>query len=338
MPDVLTRLAYARRVATGESYQTAREALVRDRGAGALPAATGAQALLESMALRCLGIGEEFWAHPMGIASVRPAPDRVTVELDAFTSSPYYPGRFYGRAEHAGRCLLPHAQHGDMHGMVGLRIVELRGLDLHVTLVGTASRMILRGARGAGWRGQLRLYQQSTSASGFEALYQEPHLTEAEVEHLEYYPEESERDRELAWLGSGLLRRIGLFRSATAAFAVRPWVDEFDEWNVELSYPFTTTMDHAPLLAGLTDRRLGLPLRVRSTTCHCAEPRSATDQRRRVCRIELVHRDELPGVLQLRFTSEPAGWDASGPRQRLASAGADPRWLDRVLPAVAGGR
>jgi len=74
-------------------------------------------------------------------------------------------------------------------------------------------------------------------------------------------------DRELAWLGSGLLRRIALFHSkASAAYSVRSWISDH-EWKFELSMRRDVPFDHHRFVERLIDPAWGLPAAVSHSHC-----------------------------------------------------------------------
>ncbi|MFE9328867.1 hypothetical protein ACIHDR_48935 [Nocardia sp. NPDC052278] len=110
---------------------------------------------------RIFGDYGEWLAHPVGIARVRLGADGgLTVWLDSHSDCVHFtasrgdlkPGKILHFSQMLVGMLLPYAHPGDeLTGIPRLRVTAVRGGDLMVSLVGTKSRVTLRGVPGTRW-------------------------------------------------------------------------------------------------------------------------------------------------------------------------------------------
>jgi hypothetical protein len=226
--------------------------------------------------------------------------------------------------------LLPSAEPGvQVFGVPGLRIAKVRGADLHLTLAGRGCGLVLRGRKGTCWRSELRQRRESErNREDAPALWSEASLTSYERDHIREFP--NALDQDLAWLGSGLLRRVALLATASSAYSTRSWITG-DEWIFELDTVRGVTLDHNAFLDKLMDPVWGLPLRIERHHCACHQHRYAEYMHQ--CTFHLEHTGEEPGIMQIRFRYVPEMYGATGSRELLERLGADPSWLNRVLPS-----
>ncbi|QLI99898.1 hypothetical protein HZZ00_02150 [Streptomyces sp. NEAU-sy36] len=275
-----------------------------------------------------LGRGGEWWAHPVGIAGVRLMPGQSVVVLDSHSGS--RPGRDIPMAEYALAHLLPSADPGvQVGGVMRLRVLGIRKADLHLQLAQTDSRLVLRGAPGTRWRSLLAQRRRELGEGGFAPLWDEIEPSPYELEDERKFASLVQTERDLAWLGSGLLRRIAIFQNFSTAYSTRSWITG-DEWIFELDTHRDVPLAHDVFLDRLMDDVWGLPLRI--TRRHCACSLQGTARRGYQCTFYLEHqRPDVPGVMQVRFRwGDPVYGDDA--RQRLEDLNADREWLDRVLP------
>ncbi|MEU9338888.1 hypothetical protein AB0D49_38035 [Streptomyces sp. NPDC048290] len=107
--------------------------------------------------------------------------------------------------------------------------------------------------------------------NGLRPLWTVPQLDGVESGHVNAYPSfEASRARRTA-VGSGLLRRIALFHTATAFYRVQCW-DDGDSWKIDARTARPRARWHDQLLHRLCHPRWGLPVRVGHRFCRCAEP------------------------------------------------------------------
>jgi hypothetical protein len=326
----LTKLARTRPRYTGEPFQVARSAMHRGDNRRPIIDATGAQARLEAELLAKLGTGGQWWSHPLGIAHVHSASGVVLVQLDDHTE--FSSGKTYPRSAHALDRLLPCAEPGvQVNGVIGLRVADIHGADLHLTLSGETCRVILRAVPGTRWERLLDERWQRYEEAGFPPLWRSPSLTDQEEIDIHGFAESWEAERDLDWLGSSLLRRIALFHTAGSAYSTRSWITG-DEWIFELDTVLGVPLGHDHFLERLLDPVWGVPLRIDWHHCSCDEPRDTDGYfYLRQCTYHLRHRELPLGGLQLRFRHGDAVY-GSDVRTTLEGLGSSSKWLDRVLP------
>ncbi|MFJ2891931.1 hypothetical protein ACIO53_38465 [Streptomyces sp. NPDC087305] len=326
----LTALARTRITYTGEPYQFALEALKNARTPTPLPDSTGDQALLESQVLSKLGDGGSWSAHPTGIANVRLSPGRpIVVHLDSHVGLSQ--GGSCPVAWHALDRLLPYASTGiQVDGVLGLRIGAIRGRDLHLTLAETESRLIIRGVPGTTWEDYLDERWDDLVRLRAAPLWRSPSFSDLERRDEQSHPLVRGAEKDIAWAGAGLLRRIALFHTSSSAYSTRSWISG-SEWIFELDTRHGIRLDHDTLLARLTDPVWGMPLRVVKHHCTCDDPPLEHDWYMRQCTYELAHSDGPRCGLQFRFRWGRAAYGKDA-RKQLERLGADVGWLDRVLP------
>lgn len=267
----------------------------------------------------------------MGISNARVSSENpIVVQLDSHVEISQ--GDNYPMAFHALDRLLPYAEPGvQVNGVPGLRIAVIRRDDLHLTLVNTNSRLILRGIPGTRWSTYLDQRWKSLDADGYPPLWKASTLTTHERDDADSCRLVRKTELDMQWLGSGLLRRIALFHTSSSAYSTRSWITD-DEWIFELDTRNDVPLDHDTLLSRLTDPVWGLPLRVSSHHCTCDDPPPPDSRYTRQCTYHLVNSQGLRCGMQIRFRSGPAVYTDDSTRDELVRLGADSGWLDRVLP------
>jgi hypothetical protein len=329
----IDRAAESRSRLTKEPYQFAKS-MVGRVGPFGLPRAEGAQAYLEAQVMERLASGNTWWAHPTGVAGVRISPSELLVRLDPHTVMA--DGARYPMADYALDHLLPYAESGvEVHGALGLRVKALSKFDLLLRSAGTSARVVLRAQGDTNWRRLLAERHRSDASGGSDGLrplWNEPELTRDERVHMADHDSVCAAERERAWVGSALLRRIGLFEHFSAAYSVKSWVKGV-QLVLELVSVYDAAMSHDVLLDALTDPVWGLPLTVYEKHCNCvyaAQPHQWENS----CLVCLGHSAQR-GSIQIRFRSAEVD-DRTEYRTLLTSVKAERRWLDRVLPPDVG--
>ncbi|MGP3927939.1 hypothetical protein [Streptomyces sp. 8N616] len=320
-----------RNLYTGEPHQLALEALRHADNRIPIPQASTQQAYLESQILAHLNSGGWWWAHPLGISAIRPSDRWPVVLLDSHTE--LSGGAAHPMSDFAIVQLLPYAEPGiQVHAIPGVRVAATRGADLHLAMIGTDARVILRATKGTNWRQELSERRESLLDGKLHPLWEEPGLTHYEREHEAEAPLTMRAERNLAWLGSGLFRRIALFHTSSSAYSTRSWIQS-DEWRIELDTATGVSLDHNGFLARLCDRSWGIPLKIERHNCTCHLQFPPNRPLSRQCTYYLAHTHDDSGELQIRFRSERA-FEDDGVRATLESVGAEQSWLNRVLPAT----
>ena len=278
--------------------------------------------------------GGFYWAHPFGVAAVHSGPTETVLELDDRTvidrNKPH--DQHPTMADFIIRHLLPsHEGQGatQVHGIPGLRLASRRGgprRDLHLVEVDGPGHVVLRAVAGTDWQRILREVERDVRAEGFTPLWKEQAITPQEVVHAEGLPHRQATLRRLASIGAGLLYRINLFYAVSVAYTTSSWVS--DRWVVEMRAVRAAGHPHDDFVAALTDPVWGLPLvpDARDTNCHCSSQPTTWETR---CDFSFYD-PSTGGELELRFRCRPGTPDDA--RADYADAGADPAWLDKVLP------
>ncbi|MGW3211544.1 hypothetical protein ACWDBC_04700 [Streptomyces parvus] len=232
-------------------------------------------------------------------------------------------------ADYALAHLLPSAEPGvQVSGVMRLRVVAVRDADLHLELAGTESRLVLRGAPGTRWHFLLEQRRSGLEEGGFVPLWGVTEPSPYELEDERQFASLMQTGRDLAWLGSGLLRRIAIFQNFSTAYSTRAWITG-DEWIYELDTHRDAPLKHDAFLDRLMDDVWGLPLRISRCYCDCSLQGTARGYQ---CTFYLEHQSpDVRGVMQIRFRwGDPVYGDDV--RQRLEDLNANRDWLDRVLP------
>jgi hypothetical protein len=224
-----TKRIRMRRLYTGESYSHLKGSRTPIDKEKPVPAAEADQALLESQVMAHLAHGSDWWAHPVGISEVHiPPGGDVVVYLDGHTA--LLDGQTFAMSSYAVAHLLPYAEPGiQVSGAPGLRVKAIRGTDLHLTRVGGDSHLVLRGTPGTRWQQELSDRWRSLDSGGYPPLWWEPALSSFERDDEAKHPRVRKRDRDFAWLGSGLLRRVALFHTSNSSYSTRSWLAD-GEW------------------------------------------------------------------------------------------------------------
>jgi hypothetical protein len=317
---------------TGLSYQAAWECIADlEPGQAPIPEAAGAQRLLEGRVFTYLRCDVDYFAHPLGVASVRPGRDDLTIALDASVTRHGHP-----LVMHAVEGLLP-AEPPDSRdveepviGVRGIRVAAVTRDRLVLSLAGTSARLTVTSTGRTDWRQLLDARASQLRRAGCRLCWDRPGLTAAETAYERAHAGLFGAEDAAAWLPSGLLRRIGLFHTVSAAYCAQYWTT-VDTWKFVLRHQYGVAMPHDSVIAHLTDPRWGLPLVVEDRYCQCGAP--WLDPRyEQQCTVELSHREQVPGGLQLRFLTNYAQRPIDHIRSDLIRAQADPAWVHRVLP------
>ncbi len=171
------------------------------------------------------------------------------------------------------------------------------------------------------WRRWLAHHRQEVLANNSEPLWDSDKFTAAE--QASAVPKHDQ----LAWLGSGLLRRIGIFHTVSKAYKVKGFASEH-LWTIEMDIHPDIDFDHDAFVARLINPVHGLPLTVDSQSCTCETTPPTTHDTGRACRIDLRPCDpQLYGGLQLQFVKSPPPAQSAA---KFTAAGADRRWLTRT--------
>ncbi|MEV0577079.1 hypothetical protein [Streptomyces sp. NPDC050392] len=204
---------------TGESIQQARRALdLLDESAGPIPApAHEAQRRLEARVF--LGLLENRNActrFPLGIVSVQPAPNLVTLQVDSVV-----------RAAEILFGLLPTLplEGGEVHGVPGLRIVKRFRTAIELRVLGQPTQLRLSGLPYSLWRmAEEQMLSKWIDPFAMQLCWRTSPSTwtTAEREHFTQWEDDNDPFVQVqnrgAWLGSGLLRRTALLHTVANTY------------------------------------------------------------------------------------------------------------------------
>ncbi|MET8516899.1 hypothetical protein [Streptomyces sp. NPDC005077] len=296
--DQLSRLATRRQLYTNESYQQAKS-LLRP-GRAPIPAADCAdQRIFEATLFHeVLDSYTDFSAYPFGIRRVCPQPDTIDLVIEGEQRA----------ARLLSRVLPSYEPDGEVHGIPGLRIRQRnhRGVEVHIA-----------GQRTSAWlTGQpLEVFKRAETESleraadtGWKALWRGPEQWSAEELAFEQRWNTGAWERQFgagAWSASGVLRRIGLFHTLTAADAVTGYkglgINGYDgsgpvRWCLDIIHRSGVRYQKQPLIEAMTDPVFGLPV-ARARHLDAIYP---PEQMENWIRLD----DEArTGLIELRFTT-----------------------------------
>ncbi|GAA5705633.1 hypothetical protein AQJ43_36355 [Streptomyces avermitilis] len=258
----ISRLAARRQQYTNETYQQARN-LLRPGRPPIPDADCDKQRNFEAdLFHQLIESNRDFTAYPFGIRRVSPKPD--TIELVVESEQ---------RARRLLSWLLPcYEPGGEVHGVLGLRIRQrtVRGVELH--LAGQRTSVWLTGPHRDVWKSAENESLEHVADLGWKALWRGPEHWSAEEVAFEHEWNTGEWTRQFragAWSASGLLRRLGLFRTLTAADAVTGYkglgINGYDgsgpvRWCLDIIHRSGIRHRKQHLIEAITDPEFGLPV------------------------------------------------------------------------------
>lgn len=327
--NALTQKAHYRSRCTGLGHQASLQQLATAEAQHPVPNAGPDQSRLEAEVFERLGGTIDYCAHPAGIAHVLPAVDHVIVVIDPKL------GPRHQLPEHCLQALLPTQYTGlkkveGPGGIMGLRLCGIDTGGLHLGLAGTNARLSLTGPTPQQWRTLLADHRARCRDHNLEPLWEAPELTRPECDYVAADPTWWKKRAEMAWVASGLLRRIALLHTVTKPFGVRYWRHGLG-WKFELNYEHGVTVDHDAVIDHLTHPRWGMTLDVERDFCAC-KPCNCDGGAERSCWFTLPPKGGH-GEVTIHFRRNRTGYPVADVYERLVAAGANPTWLAQALPA-----
>ncbi|MDQ0701001.1 MULTISPECIES: hypothetical protein [unclassified Streptomyces] len=330
--EILTQKARYRARCTGLGHQASLQHLHALQGQDPVPAAADRdQARLEAAVFERLGGTIDYCAHPAGVAKVRPGADHLVLELDPKL------GPEHSLPEHSLLSLLPtqytgpEDDEGAPGGIAGVRLLGIDTAGVHLGLVGTAARVTFTGPAPEQWRTIVTAHRASCRDGNLVPLWDAPALTSFESDYLASDHAWHEERADVAWVASGLLRRIALFHTVTKPYCVRYWQHGLG-WKFELRYDHDVPMDHEAFLAYLTHPAWGMRLKADREHCVC-KPCDCDGGAERNCWYTLNAGGGRHGEIGIHFRRSRVGRDTGQEHGRLVGAGASPGWLAQALPS-----
>lgn len=303
---------------TGESWSGAKERIGRlPHGAALIPAAAEDQAFLDAQVLRALlEYPTTYTTRPLRILSVIPQTTRTVVRFAA-DSDPD------GLADLIAWGLFSTAGEDYLHGVSGLRIIEAGHGRLDASLLGTEARIRLEGIPDRAWADAAVRRHRAAAQAGDTVPFQHPELTPGELAFTHRHAWHGEAWRETSALGSALLRRLLIFRSAADWLDMAGYTKRANTHSLVLTFAESRWPDHDTLIEHLTHPVCGIAFTEHMRTCTCAMGRHE-------CRIWLAGPENAPGLLDLRFHSVQQACEVAEYSQELAYAGSPAAEIARV--------
>ncbi|WP_326687228.1 hypothetical protein OIE63_08705 [Streptomyces sp. NBC_01795] len=302
---------------TGETWEGAKERLEgRPEGGPLIPAAWGDQAFLESELLRALlEYPTTYTTRPLRIERVIPREAGMVVRFAADSDAD-------GLADLIAWGLFPTGGRNDLKGVLGLRIVAAGHGRLDVGVVGTNASVRLEGVPDQAWQEAERERQARASKHEGSVPFRHKGLTPEERAFVQAHGWHEESWRETAPLGSALLRRLMIFRSAS------DWLDlagftKNQTYGFRLSFAESRWMSHDAFIRHLTRPDIGVALKKHLRSCSCAFGQTG-------CRLWFDASGTPGGRLDLQFLIEESLCDVAEFNQALAFTGSPGEEIARV--------
>jgi len=287
-----------RRLYTGEVWQQARRGIDQlPAEASPIPAAeSSAQEWLEvRVLLGLLEFRNVYTRYPLGIAAVHPEPTGVTLRVESEQRA----------AEILFNLLPASGSGGEVWGVPGLRIARRFATRIELRVLGQPARLWLTGLPSTVWRSAenrmlemwldgVHLYWRSSPRA----------WTDAERAHQALWDDEDDHfvrvQRRGAWLGSGLLRRLGLLHTVANTFFVDGYRGSaFDTARLILRSSHVPDQGPGPhhIISALLDPVIGLPL-------HLTRFRGDTDENYGSDQYFVLVDPQKTALLEVRTTRE----------------------------------
>ncbi|WP_034087926.1 hypothetical protein [Streptacidiphilus albus] len=253
-----------RRRYTGETAAGAAQEIRRlARTSAIIPAAEGIQQRLESEVMRCLlDYPSTYTTRPLRVERVVPRPDTLIVRFAADNDPD-------GLTDQLAWGLFPTGGRDDMRGVPGLRLQTAAHDRLDVMLLGTSARIRLEGVPTRSWREIERVRSARARASNEPLAMRHPTLTPNESAYLNEHAKYISHGHSAAPLGSALLRRLMIFRSAAHWHDMAGYHKHSTTFAFRMTFTRASIEPHQALLQALSDPRCGIPLTLRTDACHC---------------------------------------------------------------------
>jgi hypothetical protein len=293
----ISQLAARRQLYTNETYQQARNLLRPGR-----PPIPGAdcdeqrnfEAELFYQILEC---HRDFTAYPLGIRRVRPQPDTIELVVES-----------EDRAQRLLPWLLPcYEPDGEVHGIPGLRIRQRTASGVELHLAGQRTSAWLTGQHHTVWKSAESERLEWVADAGWKPLWRGPERWSTEEVAFDQEWNTGEWLRQFqagAWSASGLLRRLGLFHTLTAADAVTGYkglgINGYDgsgpvRWCLDIIHRSGIRWRKQDLLDAVTDAEFGLPVSRASHLDAIYPPETMENWIR-------LDDEARTGLIELRFT------------------------------------
>lgn len=297
MANRFKHIARRRRDFTNESYcQALGELRLLSSETPIIPTASPGQAGLEVEVLEKIGYGikpqglHRGTRHPFGIRSVTPRRDELEISLPDEKCF----ANFVSRVSP-----VLHDDHIATSGVPGLRVSFSRsGAALH--RIHSPGKVILKGIDKSSWKTALdHAFEDPTVLrEQYLGSAQELHeVEEFEITNYTYACDSKHHTDAANLILSGFLRRVHMFRARSQMRFTDLWFNFYNDGAV-INLEWSGDLPHIDLIRRITDRRLGLPLKLDEYDRCLCEPCTANTY-------GIGMRDTLSGTtsVQLRWSS-----------------------------------
>ncbi|MEW2626221.1 hypothetical protein [Streptomyces sp. NPDC048106] len=309
---------------TGETWAGAKERIDRlPQGSPLIPSAQGAQAFLEGQVLRALlEYPTTYTTRPLRIVRVIPDERRPVIRFAA-DSDPD------GLAELIAWGLFSSGGEDDLRGISGLRLLGAGHGRLDVGLHGTTASLRLEGVPDRAWNRAEEIRHLTAAEHGESSPFRYPGLTPGERVFAHKHRWFEEAGRETATLGSALLRRLPMFRSAANWLDMAGCTKHTDTYGFRLTFARARWTDHDVIIEHLTHPLCGIAVKEDMRTCTCAYGQ-------RGCRIWFDGPEGAPGRLDLQTTDVGDDCEIAEYNQALAFTGSPSDEITQVTGNLPG--
>ncbi|MDO0911058.1 hypothetical protein QQM39_09395 [Streptomyces sp. DT2A-34] len=309
---------------TGETWAGAKERIARlPEGSPLIPSARGDQAFLEGQVLRALlEYPTTYTTRPLRIVRVIPDEPRPVIRFAA-DSDPE------GLAELIAWGLFSSGGKDDLRGVGGLRLVGAGHGRLDVGLHGTTASLRLEGVPDRAWSQAEEIRHLTAAECGESSPCRYPGLTPGERAFAREHRWLEEGWRETAALGSALLRRLPMFRSAAGWLDMAGFTKDTNTYGFRLTFARARWTDHDVIIERLTHPLCGIAVKEDMRTCTCAYGE-------RGCRIWFDGPEGAPGRLDLQMTDAGDDCEIAEHNQALAFTGSPSDEIAQVTGSLPG--
>jgi hypothetical protein len=249
--------------------------------------------------------------YPWGIVWVRPGADYLTIRIEGERTA----------AEFA-RVLPPRiGEDGELRGIPGARLSPASKNGVTVSILGSAGSVRITGVAPHRWREIQRVVEGEAREEGAVSCQGVSpwRWTAQEISDGQYLGalsvRRSSRAVSTAWLASGLLRRVGLWRALGVPLSTTSWTNPMpqgEQWIVEHFHHSPQLSDrHDAFVRLLTVPGWGLGATPQDVWCNCAQGGG-------MCQVTVAAVGRA-GELQLRFPRrpDPCTWQRFDPDEHL---------------------
>lgn len=217
----------------------------------------------------------------------------------------------------------------DLRGISGLRVLGAGHGRLDIGLHGTTASLRLEGVPGRAWSQAEEIRHLTAAEHGESSPCRYPGLTPEERAFAHEHRWHEEAWREAAALGSALLRRLPMFRSAANWLDMAGFTKHTSTYGLRLTFARARWTDHDVIIEHLTHPLCGIAVKEDMRTCACAYGE-------RGCRIWFDGPERASGRLDLQMTDACDDCEVAEYNQVLAFTGSPSGEIVKVTGSLPG--